>query len=91
MRTQQEGVTLILSLNPLKCEFSKNQIKFLRHNVDKDGDGGDPAKTQAIVGLPLPSNVKEMYQFVGMINQLAKFIPNCANIICPLTELLSTK
>ena len=32
-----------------------------------------------------------MHQFVGMINQLAKFVPNCAQVIRPLTELLSSK
>ena len=32
-----------------------------------------------------------MCQFVGMINQLAKFVPNCAQVIRPLTELLSSK
>ena len=32
-----------------------------------------------------------MCQLVGMINQLAQFAPNCAYIIRPLTELLSSK
>ena len=32
-----------------------------------------------------------MRQLVGMINQLAKFVPNCAHVIRPLTELLSSK
>ena len=86
-RIQSAGVTL----NPSKCEFSKDQIKFLGHIVDKDGVRADPAKTQAVLELPPPSNVREMLHFVGMVNQLAKFIPNCADIIRPLTELLSIK
>ena len=32
-----------------------------------------------------------MHQLVGMINQLANFAPNCAHVIRPLTELLSSK
>ena len=48
-------------------------------------------KIQAVLDLPPPSNVPQMCQFVGMINQLAKFLPNCASIIHPLTELLSSK
>ena len=86
-RIQSAGVTLNLS----KCEFSMDQIKFLGHIVDKDRVRADPAKTQAVLELPPPSNVREMRCFVGMVNQLEKFIPNCADIICPLTELLSTK
>jgi len=86
-RIQSAGVTL----NPSKCDFSKDQIKFLGHIVDKDGVRADPTKTQAVLELSPPSNVREMRRFVGMVNQLAKFIPNCADIIRPLTELLSTK
>ena len=32
-----------------------------------------------------------MCQFIGMINQLAKFVPNCAHVIRSLTELLGIK
>ena len=32
-----------------------------------------------------------MRQLVGMINQLARFALNCAHVIRPLTELLSSK
>ena len=59
--------------------------------MDKDVVTADPAKTQALLELSLPSNEKEMCHFVGMVNQLVKFLPQCAEIICPLTELLSTK
>ena len=58
----------IQSLNPSKCEFSKNQIKFLGHIVNQNGVQADPAKTLAVLELPPPSNVKEMHQFVGIAN-----------------------
>ena len=86
-RVQSAGVTL----NPSKCEFSKNQIKFLGHIVNQNGVQADPAKTLAVLELPPPSTVKAMRRFVGMVNQLSKFIPNCADVIRPLTELLSSK
>ena len=86
-RIQSAGVTF----NPDKCEFSKDQLKFLGHIINKDGVRADPAKIQAILDLPPPSNIPQMRQFVGMINQLAKFVPNCAHVIRPLTELLSSK
>ena len=70
-RIQFAGITL----NPEKCEFSKDQLKFLGHIIDKDGVRGDPAKIQAVLDLPPPSNIPQMRQFVGMINQLAKFLP----------------
>ena len=44
-----EGVLhRIQSLNPSKCEFSKNQIKFLGHIVNQNGVQADPAKTLAV-------------------------------------------
>ena len=79
-RIQSTGVTL----NP---EFSKDQLKFLGHIIDKDGVRADPAKVKAIIDLPPPSNVSQMRQLVEMIDQLAKFAQNCAHVIRPLTEL----
>ena len=76
-RVQSAGVTL----NPDKCEFSKDQLKFLGHIINKDGVRADPAKIQAILDLPPPSNKPQTCQFVGMINQLAKFVSNCAYVI----------
>jgi len=50
-RTQSAGITL----NPSKCEFSKNQMKFLGHVVNKDGVRANP---RAVVKLPPASTVK---------------------------------
>ena len=51
----------------------------------------DPAKTQAILDMQPPKNVSEMRCFIGMTNQLSKFIPCSAELMKPLTELLSFK
>ena len=50
LRIQSAGVIL----NPDKCEFSKDQLKFLGHIINKRAD---PAKIQAILDLPAPSNI----------------------------------
>ena len=71
----------------LLIQFSNDQLKFLGHTINEDGITADPAKVQAVLDLPPPSNVSQMRQFVGMINQLAKFVSNCAHVIHPLTEL----
>ena len=41
--------------------------------------------------MSAPQNVAEVRRFIGMANQLSKFIPNCANLLHPLTVLLSKK
>ena len=41
--------------------------------------------------MQAPNNVSEMQRFIGMTNQLSKFIPCSAELMKPLTELLSSK
>ena len=80
-----------MTLNSDKCEVSKTQLKFLGHIIDQSGVRADPAKTEAIMQMSAPQNVAEVRRFVGMVNQLSKFIPNCADLLHPLTALLSKK
>ncbi len=41
--------------------------------------------------MSAPQNVAEVRRLVGMVNQLSKFIRNCADLLHPLTVLLSKK
>ena len=80
-----------MTLNHDKCEVSETQLKFLGHIIDQSGVRADPAKTEAIIQMSAPQNVAEVRRFIGMAKQLSKFIPNCANLLHPLTVLLSKK
>ena len=84
---ESAGVTL----NPNKCEFSQSELKFLGHIINNQGVKVDPAKTKAILDMQPPNSVSEMWHFIGMANQLSKFIPCSAKLMKPLTELLSSK
>ena len=87
MRIKAAGMTL----NSDKCEVSKSQLKFLGHIIDETGVQADPAKTEAVIQMSPPKNVTEVRRFIGIVNQLSKFIPNCATILHPLNVLLSKK
>ncbi|XP_033639876.1 uncharacterized protein K02A2.6-like [Asterias rubens] len=76
-----------LTLNE-KCEFSKHSIKFLGHVIDTAGIHADKGKTTAIAEYPVPSNITELQRFMGMVNQLGKFVPGLAEINEPLRQLL---
>ena len=78
------------TLNPEKCEFSKSKIIFPGHVIDAEGIKADPEKTEAIRKMSAPTSVSELRRFMGMANQLGKFIPNLAEITQPLRELLCT-
>ena len=84
---QDAGVTL----NKNKCEFGKCRLLFLGHTIDQEGVHADPAKTTANLNMKPPTSVPELRRFMGMINQLGKFIPNLAELTQPLRELLSKK
>lgn len=83
-RLRDVGVTL----NPDKCEFSVQSMTYLGHLVSEHGISPDPEKTDAIVKFPAPTNVTEVRRFLGMVNQLAKFIPNISEITAPIRLLL---
>ncbi|XP_015748886.1 PREDICTED: uncharacterized protein K02A2.6-like [Acropora digitifera] len=77
-----------LTLNIQKCEFLQGRLKFLGHIVDAQGVHADPEKTRAIGHFPTPTTVTELQRFMGMVNQLGKFVPGLADINAPLRQLL---
>ena len=83
-RLQRAGLTL----NIQKCEFSQGRLKFLGHIVDAQGVHADPEKTRAIGHFPTPTTVTELQRFMGMVNQLGKFVPGLDDINAPLRQLL---
>ena len=93
-RIESAGATL----NPEKCAFSCQMVKFLGHILDENGIRADPEKTSAIREMQPPVNVPELRRFMGMscakwtmVNQLGKFSKNLATLTQPLRELLSKK
>lgn len=71
-----------------KCEFFKQRIRFLGYIVDSSGRHADPDKTSAITEFPAPTNLTELQRFMGMVNQLGKFVPALADMTEPMRQLL---
>ena len=80
-----------LTLSKDKCEFNKSEIKFLGQLVDHSGVHPNPDKIRAIRDMKAPTNIRELQQFLGMINQLSKFSPFLVDQTKPLRDLLSSK
>ena len=70
------------TLNPR--QFRKSQPQFLGHFLDKDGNWANPDKTPAIAKVSPLTNVSELWQFMGLVNQLA-------DLTQPLRQILSKK
>ena len=80
-----------ITLNMAKCELTRHTIRFLGHVISADGVKPDPEKTRAVQELDAPKNVSELRSFLGMINQLGRFLPNLAEKDKVLRDLLSKK
>lgn len=77
-----------MTLNAHKCEFRKSQMKFLGHVLDSEDISVDPTKTEAIRKMQPPGNTTALRLFLGMVNQLAKFLPGLPETAKPMRELL---
>ena len=86
-RLEEANVTL----NPEKCLFAQETVSFLGQLVGKHGIQADPAKVEAVRQMKKPTNVAEIRRFLGMVNQLGKYIPNLAEKSKPLRDLLSDR
>jgi hypothetical protein len=60
----------------------------LGHIVSKDGIKVDPKQFEAIDTINIPINKKEIQSFLGKINFLRRFIPNFAEIVKLITDML---
>jgi len=74
-----------------KCVFNQLCVSFLGHIINSNGISEDPQKTKAIINMSPPTNVTQLRQFLGMINQMSKFLSNLADLSHPLQQLLSPK
>nr|VZI04315.1 unnamed protein product [Spirometra erinaceieuropaei] len=86
-RFQQHG----LQLNVDKCVFGVNSLDFLGHHVDQHGITPLTEKVQCILSFPVPNTLTQLRRFIGLINYYRRFIPHCAAILAPLTDLLKSK
>lgn len=68
-KIKMSGMTLKLS----KCEFLRQEIKFLGHVITPSGMSMNPSKLCAIHEFPVPRNKKELQSFIGFCNFYRKF------------------
>ncbi|KAG1419562.1 hypothetical protein G6F58_004549 [Rhizopus delemar] len=80
-----------LKLNPEKCFFFKDHLKFLGYIVTKEGIQTDPEKIKKIVDYPVPRTITQVRAFLGIASYYRRFIKNFASIARPLHDQTKTK
>jgi transposase InsO family protein len=77
-----------IQLRLKKCEFHVQETDFLGHRITQEGIQTEQNKVLAIQEWPIPTNLRELQQFVGMINYYRRYINNYADGMAPLFQLL---
>ena len=70
-----------------KCKFHKHSIGFLGYIVSNKGIGPDLSKVESVKEWPMPTNIKDIQAFLGLVNYYQKFIKGFSSIATPLTKL----
>ena len=83
-RCKDQGI----KLNKKKMEVATTSICFMGHQITSEGLRADPAKVEAIMQLPTPQDLTELRRIFGMVNFVAKFMPNLSVVLQPLHDLL---
>lgn len=77
-----------IKLNREKLDLGVTSLTFMGHRISSDGLQVDPEKVSAISKMREPTNLADLRQFIGMVNYLAKFLPNLTALMRPLHNLL---
>lgn len=79
-----------ININTSKCIFGSCALEFLSHTITPDGITPSLERITAIKDFPQPTSIRQIQQFVGMINYYHRFIPKLAEMLCPIHAHLAT-
>ena len=74
-----------------KCVFGMKEVDFLGHRISSKGVRPLPSKVSAVQDFPVPTSVKSLQEFIGMINYYHRFVPHLASTMAPLYLVLQGK
>ena len=86
-KLQEHGLVISLS----KCQFGVNEIDFLGHHVNQQGVFPLPEKVDAIRSFPRPTTVKQLQEYLFMVNFYHRFVPSAAALMQPLYKAIDMK
>ncbi|PKU60563.1 putative mitochondrial protein [Dendrobium catenatum] len=76
-----------LKMNPLKCAFGVTSGKFLGFVVRHQGIEINPAKIEAILGMPSPNSLTQLRSLQGRLAYIRRFISNLFGRCQPFSVL----
>jgi putative transposase len=76
-----------LAINLEKCVFAIPSLEILGHKILAMGAAPTADHAAEIKNCPPPQDIKQL-SFLGMVNLYRHFLPKCAQVLKPLTDLL---
>ena len=77
-----------LYLKPEKCEFERQELKYLGYVISANKVRMDPTKLRGIKNWETPNTLRKTWQFLGFCNFYRKFIKDYAKIVVPINSLI---
>ena len=65
-----------LRLKPKKCRFLCRESKYLGHMISVHAVLPDPEETEQVKSFPVPRDVPQVHQFLGLASYYQCFVPN---------------
>ena len=76
-----------LKLNAEKCKIRQREVKYVGHIISSSGLKPDPEKVKALREMAAPTSKQAVQQFLGLVQYLAKFIPDLSTVDQPIRAL----
>jgi hypothetical protein len=77
-----------LKVNAAKLFFCTHEIEYLGYILTREGITPQPKKVQAILALTPANNVKELSQFLGMVQYYWDMWVKRSEMLAPLSDLV---
>jgi hypothetical protein len=71
-----------------KCDFFKDEVSFCGHDISGKGVKISESKVHALKNPPSFRSQKDVMKFLGVVVWFQDFIPNYAEILASVTDLL---
>ena len=76
-----------LTLTGKKCHLGMSKVSYLGHEFSASGMSPSQKKIEAIINWPVPTNITQIRQFLGLANYYRRYIQHFADISAPLNAL----
>ena len=77
-----------LYVKPEKCKWKVREVEFLGVVIGPEGIKMEKVKVREVLEWPTPKCVKDVQNFLGLVNYYCRFIQGFASIVRPLYDMV---